>query len=647
MNEFRKILLGSIGGDSHSVGLIIIREALRASGWNVHFLGVQNSLDDFFENAAGTDLVMISSLDGHAWHYLKEFPDYCQKFNLGDKSPLWFLGGNLTIGDSVRHEEQFRQMGFDEVFVKPVDIEVVLDLVKRRMASRNNNYSSSDKKNHESPLLNVDAVPAGEVLEKSFILKERKIVLEHWSTGFGARSLEDNAKFLLNSPSFVTKQKDVLLGNENVLTQPRSGVELVDAQIALFKSFAHIGAKVLSFQIDSLTRNNSYALASEAINHAKSYGDCSLNGFPLINHGVTEVRRIVRNVGVPIQVRHSTRDPRLLAEISLAGGCTGFEGGSICYNIPYYKDYKLTDSIHNWQYVDRLVGIYFKEYGVRIDREFFGVLTGTLIPPCLAIVTCVLESVLAVQQGVKSVSVGYAEQGNRVQDIAAIRALETITHDVLANLGYGDVQVNTVFHQYMAAFPTIPSKAESLILNSAITGKMSGATRIMVKTPVESYKIPSVKDNLEGLALVQKGVNKAIIDDIKEVYNKKEFDLICDEVYCILDKIVLCGNGSMTEGIVKGFHQGYIDIPFAPSQYNKGQVLCARDTKGAIRFINTGNIPFDKNIKEFHRHKMSERRKKEGLLAERLNYRLIEKDVLQISRGQYSSWPLDLHNDYA
>ena len=50
-----------------------------------------------------------------------------------------------------------------------------------------------------------------------------------------------------------------------ILVQPRSGVALVDEQISLFRNFKQAGVRVLSYQVDSLTRNNNYAGAEEAI----------------------------------------------------------------------------------------------------------------------------------------------------------------------------------------------------------------------------------------------------------------------------------------------------------------------------------------------------------------------------------------------
>ena len=144
-----------------------------------------------------------------------------------------------------------------------------------------------------------------------------------------------------------------------------------------------------------------------------------------------------------------------------------------------------------------------------LDREFFGTLTATLIPPCVAIVTNILETLLAVRQGVKCVSLGYAEQGHRSQDIAAIRMMRKLTGEILDHMGYKDVQVNTVFHQYMAAFPLSLKRADELIRSSAMTAARSGATRLIGKTPVEAFRIPTLTDNINGIELIQRGLAAA------------------------------------------------------------------------------------------------------------------------------------------
>src|SRR5215212_862707 len=122
------ILLGGIGGDSHSVGLTILHQALMMSGHKVCYLGTQNSLKDFFELAALFNVVMISNMDGHVRYYLREFPEMMREYKI--QGPLWYLGGNLDIGDGEGYERHFIEMGFDRVFVKFVDISTVLETLE-------------------------------------------------------------------------------------------------------------------------------------------------------------------------------------------------------------------------------------------------------------------------------------------------------------------------------------------------------------------------------------------------------------------------------------------------------------------------------------------------------------------------------------
>ncbi len=65
----------------------------------------------------------------------------------------------------------------------------------------------------------------------------------------------------------------------------------------------------------------------------------------------------------------------------------------------------------NWQYVDRLTGLY-EEMGVSINREPYGPLTGTLVPPCISHAAAIIEALLAAEQGVKNITVGYGQCGN-------------------------------------------------------------------------------------------------------------------------------------------------------------------------------------------------------------------------------------------
>ncbi|MFE4667823.1 methylaspartate mutase subunit E [Streptomyces sp. NPDC056716] len=632
------IVLGGIGADAHSVGLTLLKHAISEAGHTVHFLGTQNSIEDFFKCAADADIVMISCMDGHLRHYLKKFPDLMLKYP--DIGALWYAGGNLDVGSSERIHGEARRLGFRRVFPTYVDIPTVLSVLAEDLLIRLRLPVVRGKPPAPRRSVQPGSAPPDQRLTEADLLEQRPEVLESWPTGARARNLEDNAAFLLRQPSFAQAHLPRPRAKRPFLVQPRSGVALAAEQRTAFAALRRSGADVLSYQIDSLTRNNDYRKAGEGIAESRERGGSTLNGFPMVNHGVDVLRQLITEVRTPLQTRHSTRDPRLLAEISCAGGVTGFEGGAITYNIPYFKDYSPAQSLRRWQYVDRLVGHYREKFGVVIDREFFGTLTAVLVPPSLAIVVNVIEAMLAAGQGVGSVSLGYAEQGHRAQDIAAIRVLRELGQKYLANLGYPGVQVNTVFHQHMAAFPQDRARATQLIVASAVTGRLSGASRLIVKTPVEATTIPSVSDNQEGLRLSQLGVLEAGGIEVDERAVREEATILRAEVDQIFESVLLAGDGSLTDGVVKAFALGYLDIPFSPSVHNRGEVLTARDRQGAVRYLNTGRLRFSSDVIDFHRSRMGERRRSE-VPPVRSDWQLVERDVLQVPSGHYRAWPLD------
>ena len=230
------------------------------------------------------------------------------------------------------------------------------------------------------------------------------------------------------------------------LIQPRAGVALIKDQIELLTYLQNKGeADLLPTTIDSYTRQNRYEEAETGIRESFKEGRSMLNGFPAVNHGVAGCRQLIDSLDTPIQVRHGTPDARLLTEIAYAGGFTSYEGGGISYNLPYAKNVPMERTIRDWQYVDRLTGLY-EEAGVSINREPYGPLTGTLVPPCVSHAVAVIEALLAAEQGVKNITVGYGQCGNLVQDVAAIRTLEELADEYIEKSGHSDVVITTVFH---------------------------------------------------------------------------------------------------------------------------------------------------------------------------------------------------------
>ena len=465
----------------------------------------------------------------------------------------------------------------------------------------------------------------------------RQEVLAQWPTGKDV-NLEEAVAYHKSMPENRIFSKKLIAAKKSgrTLIQPRAGVPVVERHIELLQHLEKYGeADLLPTTIDSYTRQNRYKEAENGINESLRLDRAMLNGFPAVNHGVAKCRQVIESVNVPVQVRHGTPDARLLTEIAYAGGFTSYEGGGISYNLPYCKNIPMERTIKDWQYVDRLTGLY-EEMGVSINREPYGPLTGTLVPPCISHAAAIIEALLAAEQGVKNITVGYGQCGNLVQDVAAIRSLEKLTDEYLTKYGYSDVVVTTVLHQWMGGFPADEAKAFGVIsMGSAIAG-LAKATKVIVKTPHEAVGIPTMEANAAGLRCTKQVVNMLADQDFRGDAITAEEEIIAEETRAIVDKCFELGMGDIAVGVCRGVESGALDVPFAPCRANAGLMLPARDNNGAVRILNFGNLPFSKELKDFHTAKIEERAKAENRKA---SFQMVIDDVYAIGKGRLVGRP--------
>lgn len=465
-------------------------------------------------------------------------------------------------------------------------------------------------------------------------LAERKKVLASWKTGSSPElDLDKALAFLKSVPehkNFAIKLANAKAKGSRTLVQPRAGVPVIDAHIELLSFLEAAGADFLPSTIDSYTRQNRYQNAEDGIEESARTGKAMLNGFPGVNHGVEGCRRVYEAVNVPLQARHGTPDARLLAEVIHAAGWTSNEGGAISYNVPYAKSVSIEDTIKYWQYCDRLVG-WYEDHGVTINREPFGPLTGTLVPPSISNTIGIIEALLAAEQGVKNITVGYGMGGNMIQDIAAVRSLQEQTDSYLKAKGYNDCVVTTVFHQWMGGFPADEAEALGLISMSSVVASLAGATKMINKTPHESVGIPTKEANASGIK-ASKIVTQLLAEQKFPESAKltEEINQIKKEVDCLMEAIYRVGEGDLAVGVVKAFEMGIIDVPFAPSRYNAGLILPARDVEGCIRILEFGKLGFTDEIKEYHQKKIAERAASEG---RPVSFQLTVDDIYAVSHG--------------
>ncbi|MDG5776977.1 methylaspartate mutase subunit E [Haloarculaceae archaeon H-GB2-1] len=424
----------------------------------------------------------------------------------------------------------------------------------------------------------------------------------------------------------------VLEGADQPLLQPRAGVPRLDDQIELLQYLERDGgADLLPVTIDSYTRDNEYEKAQTGLEETRETGTDELNGFPAVNHGVDGCRELVEAVDAPVEVRHGTPDARLLAMVTFAGGFQSFEGGPISYNIPYTKEHDLEETIEHWQFVDRLAGAY-TECGVTINREPFGPLTGTLVPPSIAIAVMLLEGKLAATQGVRSLTLGYGQVGNVVQDVAALCALRDLGEDYLSD----EVTVTTVFHEWMGGFPPDEARANGVIGLGAATAAIARPDKVITKSPQEFQGVPTKEANAAGLRTTRQLMDMVIEQDIDIDGIARERQLILREVRCLLDRVEELGDGDVARGTIRAFESGELDVPFAPSDSARGDVLPARDDDGRVRIFEFGNLALDEEIREIHVARLDSRAETEG--RDR-TFRMVADDVDAISDGHLIGRP--------
>ncbi|MDR1840392.1 MAG: methylaspartate mutase subunit E [Holophagales bacterium] len=465
---------------------------------------------------------------------------------------------------------------------------------------------------------------------------ERAQVLASWPTGADV-NFDEGVAFHKSLPA--EKRFTSVLGEahkaDRTLIQPRAGVALLNEHIDLLQALS-AEADLLPTTIDAYTRQNQYEEAQKGIQRSLEAGRSLLNGFPAVNHGLRSCRILAETIEKPIQVRHGTPDARLLTEITLAAGFTSYEGGGISYNIPYAKKVSLEATLRHWQYADRLVGLY-EEQGVRINREPFGPLTGSLVPPFISHAIAIIEGLLALEQGVKCLTLGYGQLGNLIQDVAAIASLRELADEAFQAAGYEGYQLTTVLHQWMGGFPEDESKAFSVIALGSAVAVLSKATKVIVKTPHEASGIPTKDANLRGLRATRQMVSllqDQTMLDIKRVIAEKE--LIKSEVKHLLAKVLELGDGDVAVGTVRAFQAGVLDVPFAPSVHNAGKLMPVRDNEGAVRILDKGKVPMPIDAWEKHQSLVKQRADFEKREA---NYQMLIDDIYSVSKGRLVGRP--------
>jgi methylaspartate mutase epsilon subunit len=279
-----------------------------------------------------------------------------------------------------------------------------------------------------------------------------------------------------------------------LIVQPRMGFGTIEAMLQGLHAVKIAHARTIgTITLDSYTRVNQYEKARLALKNGEI-----LNGYPIVSHGVESTKAMISELeceNFSIQVRHGTALPYEVFETILASGIDATEGGPISYCLPYSR-VPLEAAIKNWRESCQLFAKANTAHRNNHIESFAGCMLGQLCPPSLLIALGILEGLFFKTYGICSVSLSYAQGTHKQQDIAALKVLRNLAGEYLS-----DVDWHVVMYTYMGVFPATVCGAYQLISDSAKIAAYSHCERLIVKTPAEAHRIPTVTENIASLEM--------------------------------------------------------------------------------------------------------------------------------------------------
>ncbi|MBI2907456.1 MAG: methylaspartate mutase subunit E [Chloroflexi bacterium] len=428
-------------------------------------------------------------------------------------------------------------------------------------------------------------------------------------------SLEDMVEYQKSLPPHkrTASAYEAARGEGRILAQPRAGVATLEEMIDVLTFLQDAGgADILPIQVDAYTRRLQFENAKRGLEESIKLGHSVLNGFPVVEHGITGCRKLIGSVKVPVSVRCNSSTARLPITIALASGATELSGAAInCAVVLEVAPYE--DIIKDWQFTERLVG-WLEERGIPITLEYNGIsYASVLTPPAMGIVLNIVDVLLGAEQGVKHHCVSHYVNNCLVQDMAGMRKMEELCRRYLDRFGYHDSVVFLTVNPWHGAYPNDLAQSFAIISVSSMIAAFGKAVKTMVRSVEEARGVPTREWNAASTR-----ATKRVAETLKgqDFPQSKEIDeearRIEVEVTDIMNRILELGNGDVAVGIAQAVKAGVFDVPFSPNPQNAGRVLGVKDRYGAARYLDAGNLPLSRETIQFHQERVRERMDAEG-----------------------------------
>jgi methylaspartate mutase epsilon subunit len=366
-----------------------------------------------------------------------------------------------------------------------------------------------------------------------------------------------------------------------LVLQPRMGfADPARMRAGLAATRRAAATTVGTITLDSFTRLGDFDSVASALREG-----IALNGYPIVSHDPAVTRQVLDGVHAddfPVQVRHGSARPQHIIRAIVEAGLSATEGGPVSYCLPYGRT-PLRESVRNWR--DSCELLLGAEEEPHLET-FGGCMMGQLCPPSQLVAISVLEALFFQQQGIRSVSVSYAQQTNMAQDQEAIAALRRLCAELLPLGGW-----HVVVYAYMGRYPRTAEGALNLLASAAELAVSTGSERLIVKTVAEAERVPTIAENvaaLEHAAAVARAAETMPPETEvgRDAGDSQEYR----EARTLLEAVLDCAPDA-GDALVRAFALGLLDIPYCLHPDNAGRTRGCLDSAGRLSWADTGSLP--------------------------------------------------------
>lgn len=458
----------------------------------------------------------------------------------------------------------------------------------------------------------------------------RREVLSQWPTGKDVEDIEEGIAYCRSLPA----HKNFHLRQKAMEQADLIDIELAAGHTTIEETIEHIryseALEPSSWCIytDSYTRKLMFGKAQEAVNRSIKEGKSFLNGLPVVNFGVKECRCVTEATDVPIRLNLSDHDARLAGEIAIASGWCGFSTHNIQEVIQHARDFPLETRLLYSQYTDRLIG-YYIEHGVPCENVAASVLSGWDAPGFKLTVN-ILQTLLCAEQGVNSICLDFSITLNLIQDVALINLSRKLCREYLSRFGHENIHLPTQTIPWQGDWPRDPDRAAAVAAWSAAIGILAGVERIKLKSVNEAKGTPSKEGMYTSLRIAKQLMRMMGTQRLSRCEKLEEEEHMMEaEARATVEAVIELGEGDVAKGMVRAVEAGVLDTFFSPWKPLRQDVIVVRDQEGAMRYLRHGNIPLPRQVAAYHRRKIEERAKAEGVEA---GIKMLIQDATRVSR---------------